>query len=322
MTAEGTLATLLAPQSLLLPAAGRFLSHTLTHRFPHACARRASDGPTRGVTDMGRHVHQLAALASALVMAGCSWSPFQNWAQRPPATQHAAVFVNPLSGTTYRLPPGRTLAAHDMPRLVLATTRDDSWAQAVRAAEAEADAPPRVIAPPRQATAPAEHAAPALAAAAPVTVLQLDREFASITRMVPFALNSATLGPLGGKAVAELVPIAQEAREVAIRGRTDATGSAHTNELLAGARARSVADAFVAAGVPQDKISTSRCIDCFVATNTTRQGRRLNRRVDVELHLPKARIAQLPPPVYALEAPPLILARTLSETEPYKSGRH
>ncbi|KAA3654049.1 MAG: hypothetical protein DWQ11_06060 [Proteobacteria bacterium] len=280
---------------------------------------RASDGPTRDVTDMGQPLHHLAVLASAVVVAGCSWSPFQSWTQRPPTAQHASVFVNPVSGTTYRLPPSRTLAAHDTPRIVLARTSDESWAQAVRASEA--DAPARIAAPPSLAASPVAREAPTLAAATPVTVLQLDREFASITRMVPFAINSASLGPLGSKAVAELVPIAQEAREVAIRGRTDATGSTHANEVLAGARAHSVAAAFVAAGVPHDKISTSQCIDCFVATNTTQQGRRLNRRVDVEMHLPKARIAQLPPPVYALEAPPLILARSLSETEPYKSGR-
>ncbi len=261
---------------------------------------------------MGRHFHHISGLLCAVIVAGCSWSPFQNWPQRSAAAPHASDFVDPVTGTSYRLPPTRTLAAHDGPRIVLASTSDDTWAQAARIPKAD---PPQPV-----AIAPTLVETQAPVAAARTTSLQLDREFASITRMVPFAINSASLGPLGSKAVAELVPIAHEAREVAIRGRTDATGSVHTNEVLAGARARSVASAFVAAGVPQEKISTSRCTDCFVATNTTRQGRRLNRRVDVEMHLSKARIAQLPPPVYALEAPPLILARTLSIGKPYKAG--
>jgi outer membrane protein OmpA-like peptidoglycan-associated protein len=141
--------------------------------------------------------------------------------------------------------------------------------------------------------------------------LKLDTEFAAAKRLVTFALGVASLGRIGKLALKELVPWARQAEKVYVRGGTDSSGNAARNRELAIARAMAVRTAFVAAGVNGDKISTSFCANCYVATNGTEQGRRVNRRVEVELLLQKDLFAQLPAPVYALEVPtgmPLIQA--------------
>lgn len=251
------------------------------------------------MTDMGQGCRRLMWL-SAVMLAGCSLSTVQPSAMQPSNGRLSAVVIHPNSGETYRLPTRDTLAALHRPRIVLATAVLGSPPAAMAVS-----GPPAVI-----------HTAPArpvpVASAAPPTALRLDHEFASISRMEPFASGRATLGPSGRKAVAERVPMAREAQRLMVRDGADARAPASSHEAQAGAGARTVASIFLAPVAPADTQSTGRCVDCFVATNATAQGRRLNRRVDVEMNLPKARIAQQPRPVYALDTPPLILARTLT----------
>jgi outer membrane protein OmpA-like peptidoglycan-associated protein len=133
--------------------------------------------------------------------------------------------------------------------------------------------------------------------------LRLDTDFASAKRLVTFALGIASLGRIGKLALTELVPWARQAEKVYVRGGADSSGNAARNRELAIARAMAVRTAFIAAGVNGDKISTSFCANCYVATNGTEQGRRVNRRVGVELLLQKELFAHMPAPVYALEAP-------------------
>ena len=133
--------------------------------------------------------------------------------------------------------------------------------------------------------------------------LKLDIEFASAKRLILFAAGRAGLGPVGKMAVAELAPWAKQAEKVHVQGGADASGHVQRNRELATARAASVKSAFVAAGVDRNKISTSYCSDCYVAANDTQQGRRVNRRVEVELVLQQQLAAQLPAPVHAVEAP-------------------
>jgi outer membrane protein OmpA-like peptidoglycan-associated protein len=144
--------------------------------------------------------------------------------------------------------------------------------------------------------------------------LKLDTEFESAKRLVRFAHGTAALGPGGKRAVAELAPWAKQAEKVHVRGGADSSGNAAHNRELAMARATAVSSAFVAAGVDRDRISKSYCTDCYVASNRTEEGRRLNRRVDVELLLKKEVFAQLPPPRHApavADSTPLIRTTAL-----------
>jgi hypothetical protein len=104
-------------------------------------------------------------------------------------------------------------------------------------------------------------------------------------------------------AVQELAPLAKLAQTVYVRGRTDARGDARANREVALNRAYTVHRAFIRAGVEESKLRVSYCTSCFIASNETEEGRRANRRVDVELIMPAAELARLPKPVYALDYP-------------------
>jgi phosphate binding protein len=117
--------------------------------------------------------------------------------------------------------------------------------------------------------------APAAApAAAPATV-----------HRIAFAPGSAGLGEAER---ATLGTIAREARRtrarVVISGNADGVGDPARNRRLARARARAVAQVLAELGVPREALrSEERGADAPVATNDTAEGRRANRRVDVEL---------------------------------------
>jgi outer membrane protein OmpA-like peptidoglycan-associated protein len=133
--------------------------------------------------------------------------------------------------------------------------------------------------------------------------LRMDTDFASAKRIVPFAFNRVGVGPVGTLAVSELAPLAKQAQTVYVRGRTDSRGDRESNQQVALNRAFTVRSAFVNAGVARSKLRISFCTTCFIAPNDTEQGRRANRRVDVELIMPADEIAKLPKPVHALEYP-------------------
>ena len=142
---------------------------------------------------------------------------------------------------------------------------------------------------------------PPAAEAAPT--LRMSTRFASAVRIVPFAFNRVGMGPEGEAAVKELVPLAQRAERVHVRGRTDARGSVEINKQVALERAYTVRAKFVDAGVPEDKLGISYCTQCFIAGNETEAGRRANRRVDVEFIMPADEIDTLPEPQFARDLP-------------------
>ncbi len=131
-------------------------------------------------------------------------------------------------------------------------------------------------------------------------------------RVIPFAVYSASLGPRGRKAIAEIVPLAKQAERINVRGRTDSSGDREQNREIAKARAISVIYAFKAEGVSRKIMKATYCTRCFVATNDTAEGRRANRRVDVELVMPAKLALHLPKPVYSapdVDNGPVLLAR-------------
>jgi len=147
------------------------------------------------------------------------------------------------------------------------------------------------------------------------TALKLDGDFASAKRIVPFAFNKAGVGPRGKAAVKELLPIAKKAQRVYVRGRSDGVGTTPMNQKVAHDRAYTVYKAFRNGGIQQKKLRLTYCTHCFVASNDTEEGRRLNRRVEVEMIMPRDEIARLPAPVNAPEAlPPLASSPVLQST--------
>jgi outer membrane protein OmpA-like peptidoglycan-associated protein len=133
--------------------------------------------------------------------------------------------------------------------------------------------------------------------------LKMDKEFASAKRLIRFAAGLAALGRIGKLALAELIPWAKQSEKVYVRGGADASGDVRRNRELAMARAATVKSALVSGGVPPDKIDKSFCADCYVASNATDAGRRINRRVEIELVLENKLYTQMPKPSYALEVP-------------------
>lgn len=158
---------------------------------------------------------------------------------------------------------------------------------------------------------------PTAAMADKASPLKLDTEFASAKRVVPFAFNKVGVGPRGRLAVKELLPLAKQADRVYVRGRTDATGATPANRQVAHDRAYTVFKAFRNGGVERRKLRLTYCTNCLVADNDSEEGRRLNRRVEVELIMPREAIARLPKPIHALEAlPPIPLATSSSLRTP------
>lgn len=82
----------------------------------------------------------------------------------------------------------------------------------------------------------------------------------------------------------------ESAGEIAVVGHADATGTVEYNQGLSERRAASVMDYLVQNGVSQDLIQTRGMSENQpIATNETREGRQLNRRVEIEAPVQRPR---------------------------------
>ena len=101
-----------------------------------------------------------------------------------------------------------------------------------------------------------------------------------------FETNSATLTAASEQALADLLvqlESFQEITDMAVIGHTDSTGDAAYNQGLSEQRAAAV-EAFLKAAYPNVNISSAGMgEDSPVATNSTPEGRQLNRRVEIEV---------------------------------------
>ena len=239
---------------------------------PAAPARRL----TRDVTDMGRHFHHISGLLCAVIVTGAPGARFKTG----PRDHGSALNASDLStrsrarATGFRRPepsPHMTAAYRSGNQCV--TTLG---AQAARIPKAD---PPQPVA---IALTLVENIS--ARRRSPTTSLQLDREFARSPGWCPSPSTVPRARPAGYKAVAELVPIAHEAREVAIRGRTDATGSVHQWKCLPGHGGALFCVCVCCRRSPgQEKFLPA---EAQTFCGDQHHGRRrLNRRVDVEMHL-------------------------------------
>jgi OOP family OmpA-OmpF porin len=144
-----------------------------------------------------------------------------------------------------------------------------------KTAAAPAAAPPIAATPP---PAPAPYVAAAVVAApAPEVVVISD---------VNFEFNKATLTPRAEKILDETANLLlrQPNARYQVNGYTDNTGSVAYNQGLSERRAKAVRDYQVSRGVPASQLITRGLGESDpVATNTTRDGRALNRRVEMRL---------------------------------------
>lgn len=94
------------------------------------------------------------------------------------------------------------------------------------------------------------------------------------------ALNTKDSGPYLDR-VADLLKNKTK-NAVSLEGHADSTGSATLNQSLSEDRARAVAVALTERGVPKERLQTAGfSFNRPVASNTTEDGRKLNRRVEV-----------------------------------------
>lgn len=101
-----------------------------------------------------------------------------------------------------------------------------------------------------------------------------------------FDSSSATLNASSEQALAELVlklDSYQEISSIEVVGHTDSTGPESFNQTLSEERAASV-EAFIKAAYPDVDVSSSGMGESSpIATNSTSNGRQLNRRVEVQV---------------------------------------
>jgi outer membrane protein OmpA-like peptidoglycan-associated protein len=109
----------------------------------------------------------------------------------------------------------------------------------------------------------------------------IKRQAAAYKRLVPFGFGRDKLGPLGRQAMVALLEKAKAAELIHVRGYTDILGRMPSNKRLAMARAEAIRAYLVQGGVTPEKISVSHCIDCFIESNESNEGRAANRRAVV-----------------------------------------
>lgn len=150
--------------------------------------------------------------------------------------------------------------------------------------QAECDADMVKAAAPAKAPEPVAKSAPP-PAPAPIPVPQSITKSVSLGAGALFGVNSSNLSSSGS---AQLTQLANDLKAldsvtaVQITGHTDSTGAAAYNQKLSEKRANAVRDYLAAQGVDPSVMTTSGMGESQpVASNTTRDGRAQNRRVDI-----------------------------------------
>lgn len=144
--------------------------------------------------------------------------------------------------------------------------------------------------PPPAAAASAAAVTAAPAANKPTTPVSGGKPSALVTRVhdamagksIDFEIGSATLTPGSAKLLDELVPILQSDKDVKLEigGHTDNYGDPRFNQMVSQARAVAVAQYLIGRGVDGRRLVSKGYGDARpVASNKTRDGRRVNRRV-------------------------------------------
>ena len=137
---------------------------------------------------------------------------------------------------------------------------------------------PEVVAPPAVVAAPA-----------PKAVIAIDQTPRGVQIPLPNTvlfqfgkadLNESAAAPYLDK-IATLLKT-KSTKQIAIEGHTDNVGSLPSNQAISLARAKSVSNALLARGVPQERLQPEGfAFQRPVVSNSNEEGRALNRRVDI-----------------------------------------
>jgi outer membrane protein OmpA-like peptidoglycan-associated protein len=149
-----------------------------------------------------------------------------------------------------------------------------------------------VLATPAPTVAPAKVAqvvaAPAATVQGSTPPLKMDKEFRSLLYAVFYRWASADLGPNARSTVTKLIPEALKGVKIVLTGRTDSTGDAALNKILAERRAAAIKNAFVNKGVNGSIIETNinttgetKLNEGTVAPLLPKAGNNRARRVDI-----------------------------------------
>lgn len=242
--------------------------------------RRAISNPTPFFSEVSRLALALASATALVAVAGCAvpetvqlrkplmgFPTVTGLAQVRDALTGAAYFVpcDPCAGPSVKTPVAVIAEERSQPIAPIATVPQK---QDLIATLAVPVAPPAAI----PAPIPARIEPKTVATAAPAV---------AAPQVFLFGNSAAKLD---AEALASLKAYAKKtglASSFEVRGQTDNTGTADGNKRLALARAQTVRSALISAGVAAAKIKTSSCIDCFVASNDTEEGRHQNRRAEL-----------------------------------------
>lgn len=188
-----------------------------------------------------------------------------------PAVSGCAYTVS-SSGTNVRDSAGKCVKT--------STWSKDQWT--------EACGKPKPKAKPKPAPKPvaAPEPAPVPVAPAPEPVKQ-KITLAKAEGVANFKVNSARLTPAGRAAVDEVIEELRgfdRVKSIVITGHTDSTGSRAYNQKLSERRAAAVRDYMISRGVnPALLTAIGAGEDQPIADNSTKEGRAMNRRVEIEI---------------------------------------
>ena len=120
----------------------------------------------------------------------------------------------------------------------------------------------------------------------PEPTVEVINELNEYSRTILFDLNKATLRDESEETLQAIADIMEEypTTDFHIEGHTDSTGAESYNQKLSQERAEAVMNYLVEAGISQDRISATGYGESQpIATNSTREGRQQNRRVEISL---------------------------------------
>ncbi len=221
----------------------------------------------------------LTPLLASLMLAGCNMMP-----PLVEESEHVGAPVSPVIlpsviGQLRDLDTGEAYYAVYEPAALKPTPKTRYTPPPIAKEEAVTAVPFEMMVPPPPIEAP-ELKTELLPAQMPAPAVVVGQPSA-FKRLVPFGFGHSRLGRQGREAMSAILEEAKTAARIHVRGYTDIIGHMPGNKRLALARAAEIRAYLVKGGIAPDLISTSYCIDCFIESNESEEGRAANRRAVV-----------------------------------------
>lgn len=229
------------------------------------------------------HNGRRSAIAACLAIAACT---------APPTTQDVAPgsTAQPASVRLFQLGHGRLASfgwcqGDDCPRRTPKTLAGPAAPAPVSVSVPATNAPPASVRPvaPVDSMADGEELIGSSARPTPSAPLVPEPHETAAQLSIQFPFASARLDAAARTALREIAPQLRQATDVRLSGRTDSTGPALANDLLAKERAEAVRRELLvlAPGIATVLTVEAQGACCFVDSNDSAAGRARNRRVDI-----------------------------------------